>query len=140
MDRRWLCAGLSALCFLASAPMGWFRGLVMPMLAVGFLVAILWFWFIERMGSVSKQAELYLPSPQEIAALKQAALQKQQAGAVSPGTPAPELSKPAVILPRQNIQAPTAVPELPKAPAPTGRAVFNLGEEAPKVQPKPPQV
>ena len=127
MDRRWLCAGLSALCFLASTPMGWFRGFVMPILGVGFIFAIFWFWFVERMGSVSKQAELYLPTSQELAALKQAALEKQQ-GAIppTPGSPASALSKPA--------------PELPKAPAPTGRAVFNLGQELPKAPVKPPQV
>ena len=131
MDKRWLCAGLSVLCFLASAKMGWFRGLVLPMLGVGFMFAVLWFWFVERMGSIAKPQELYLPTPQELAALKQAALEKQQAGAGAPiieNSPAVP-SKPAVV-----------VPELPKAPVPTGRAVFNLGQEAPKVQPKPPQV
>ena len=113
--------------------MGWFRGFVLPMLGVGFIFAIFWFWFVERMGSVSKPAELYLPTPQELAALKQAALEKQQ-GALpptpTPGSPASALSKPA--------------PELPKAPAPspipTGRAVFNLGQEPPKAPVKPPQV
>ena len=131
MDRRWLCAGLSALCFLASARMGWFRGLVLPMMGVGFLFAILWFWFVERMGSVAKQQELYIPTPQELAAIKRAALEKQQAGVATPiaENPVPAASIPAV-----------AMPEPLKAPAPTGRAVFSLGQEAPKVQPKPPQV
>lgn len=130
MDRRWLCAGLSALCFLASAKMGWFRGLVLPMMGVGFLFAIMWFWFVERMGSVSKQAELYLPSTQELAALKRAASEKQPVVAPARAeNPQPVPSNPAVV-----------EPERPKAPVPTGRAVFNLGQEAPKVQPKPPQV
>lgn len=130
MDKRWLCAGLSALCFLASARMGWFRGLVLPMMGVGFLFAILWFWFVERMGRVAKLPELYLPTPQELAAIKQAALEKQHAGVATPisENPAPAANKPAVV-----------VQDPPKAPAPTGRAVFNLGQEAPKVQPKPPQ-
>ena len=133
MDRRWLCAGLSALCFLASARMGWFRGLVLPMMGVGFMFAILWFWFVERMGSVSKQQELYLPTPQELAAIKQAALEKRQAGVATPiaENPLPAANNPAVV-----IQDPAKA----LAPAPTGRAVFNLGQEAPKVQPKPPQV
>jgi len=130
MDRRWLCAGLSALCFLASAPMGWFRGLILPMMGVGFLFAILWFWFVERMGSVSKQADLYLPSPQEVAALKQAALERQQAGVAKPVNENP-LSVPS---------KPVTLPELPNTPIPTGRAVFDLGQEAPKAQPKHPQV
>ncbi len=130
MDKRWLCAGLALLCFLGSTPMGWFRGLVLPMLGVGFLFAVLWFWFVERMGNVSKQAELYLPSPQEVAALKQAALEKSQVGAVSSTAGSPILAP----------SKPVSVPELPKAPIPTGRAVFNLGQEAPKVQPKPPQL
>lgn len=142
MDKRWLCAGLSALCFLASAKMGWFRGVVLPMMGVGFLFAIMWFWFVERMGSVSKQADLYLPTPLELAALKQAALQTRPAVAAEssnpvsamiasskadPSKPAP--SKPAIVEPLQ-----------PKAPVPTGRAVFNLGQEAPAIAPKPPQV
>ena len=135
MDKRWLCAGLSVLCFLGSAKLGWFRGLVLPMMGVGFLFAIMWFWFVERMGNVSKQSELYLPTPQELAALKQSALQTRQPVAAAPVAadptpvkPIPAPSKPAI-----------AEPERPKAPVPTGRAVFNLGEEVPKLQPKPPQ-
>ncbi len=135
MDKRWLCAGLSVLCFLGSAKLGWFRGLVLPMMGVGFLFAIMWFWFVERMGSVSKPAELYLPTPQELAALKQAALQARQPAEAAPavGTPIPA---PAIPVPSK-----PAIPEpvRPKAPVPTGRAVFDLGQEAPKVQPKPPQ-
>ncbi len=155
MDRRWLCAGLSALCFLASARMGWFRGFMLPMLGVGFLFAILWFWFVERMGNVSKQAELYLPTPQELAALKQAALEKQQPQAaplaqqnrnsanplpVSPLSASPPYTSP---IPASPIPVPSKPeilqPERPKVPVPTGRAVFNLGQEAPRIQPKPPQ-
>ena len=136
MDRRWLCAGLSALCFLASARMGWFRGLVLPMLGVGFAFAILWFWFIERMGSVAKQPELFLASPQELAAIKQAALAKQQAA-----SRAEQASAPTNVSTQPDIRPPTiALPEPPKAPIPTGRAVFNLGQEAPKAPPKSPQV
>lgn len=131
MDKRWLCAGLSVLCFLASAKMGWFRGLVLPMLGVGFMFAVLWFWFVERMGAVAKPQELYLPSAQELAAIKQAALAKAQAGS---GIAVPE------VLPPTQANPVAAAPEPPKALIPTGRAVFNLGQEAPKAQPKPPQV
>lgn len=133
MDKRWLCGGLSVLCFLASAKMGWFRGFIMPMLGVGFMFAVLWFWFAERMGSVAKPQELYLPTPQELAAIKQAALEKQRPVASNPSAAVPENTLP------PNAAA-LAVPELPKAPIPTGRAVFNLGQEAPKVLQKPPQV
>ncbi len=135
MDRRWICAGLSVLCFLGSAKLGWFRGLVLPMMGVGFLFAIMWFWFVERMGSVSKQAELYLPTPQELAALKQANMQARQPVAAAPSVEAP-VPSPIIPAPSRPV---IAEPVRPKAPVPTGRAVFDLGQEAPKVQPKPPQ-
>ena len=135
MDKRWLCAGLSVLCFLGSAKLGWFRGLVLPMMGVGFLFAIMWFWFVERMGSVSKPAELYLPTPQELAALKQAALHARQPAETAPAVGAPIPAN--VVLPPSKPAIPE--PVRPKAPVPTGRAVFDLGQEAPKVQPKPPQ-
>ena len=135
MDKRWLCAALAVLCFLGSAKLGWFRGLVLPMMGVGFLFAIMWFWFVERMGSVSKQAELYLPPPQELAALKQAALQARLPVGTTPAIQNP-IPAPAIPVPSK-----PAIPEpvQAKAPVPTGRAVFNLGQEAPSVQPKPPQ-
>ena len=132
MDKRWLCAGLSVLCFLASAKMGWFRGLVLPMLGIGFMFAVLWFWFVERMGSVAKPQQLYLPTPQELAALKQAALQKQPPASAAPSAAVAEVSKPQTI-------STVADPELPITPVPTGRAVFNLGQDAPKMPQKPPQ-
>lgn len=112
--------------------MGWFRGFVIPMLGVGFLFAIFWFWFIERMGSVAKPQDLYMPAPQELAALRQAALEKQekQRASVLPNSAplADTASKPEVV-----------APKLPNALVPSGRAVFNLGQEAPKLQPKPAQ-
>ncbi len=116
--------------------MGWFRGLLLPMLGVGFLLAILWFWFVERMGSVAKQQELYLPSPQDLAAIKQAALAKQQSTnrAEQASAPPSEIDQPEKRPPTVTLL------EAPKAVIPTGRAVFNLGQEAPKVPPKPPQV
>ena len=132
MDKRWLCAGLSVLCFLASAKMGWFRGLVLPVLGVGFMFAVLWFWIVERMGRVAKPQQLYLPTPQELAALRQAAVEKQPPASAAPHATMAEVLNPQTV-------AKIAVPELPRAAVPAGRAVFNLGEEAPKAPQKPPQ-
>ncbi len=160
MDKRWLCAGLSVLCFLGSAKMGWFRGLILPMTGVGFIFAGMWIWFADRMASSSNQQGLYIPTPAELAAIKQAALAQQRAvapvsaadQAASPDlaapVPTPELQKPApdphasagkIALTMPSNTQPAKLPLASKAAPPTGRAVFDLGKEAPIVRVKPPQ-
>jgi hypothetical protein len=139
MDKRWLCAGLSVLCFLFSAKMGWFRGLILPMTGVGFIFAGMWIWFAERMALTSNQQPLYMPTPTELAAIKQAALAKQ--GAVAPVVATPSPSELMEIVQTRvdpaTLQSQPVPPSI--APPPTGRAVFDLGTEAPIIRVKPPQ-
>jgi hypothetical protein len=135
MDKRWLCAGLSVLCFLCSAKLGWFRGLILPMAGVGFIFAGMWIWFAQRMALTSNQQPLYLPTPAELAAIKQAALAQaavEQQRAVAAVSAVPVASSTLTAAPLESA-------ELPAQPAPTGRAVFSLGTEAPIVRVKPPQ-
>jgi hypothetical protein len=126
MEKRWLCLGLTVLLFFPALYLSGWIGVICVLSFVVTFFSTWWFFLVDRIANVSQAEPILLPSAQELLAMKQAELARQQS--LSPQV------VPQAALTAQPVAPPVAPPR-PAAPI-TGRAVFNLGADTLPEMPK----
>jgi hypothetical protein len=128
MEKRWICLGLTVLLFFPALYLSGWIGVICVLSFIAAFLSTWWFFLVDRIANVSQAEPIFLPSAQELLAMKQADLARQQS-----------LSSQAVVqaAPTAQVVTPPVAAAPPKPVAPiTGRAVFNLGGDAASEMPK----
>jgi hypothetical protein len=128
MEKRWLCLGLTVVLFFPALYLSGWIGVFCVLSFIAAFLSTWWFFLVDRIANVSQAEPILLPSAQELLAMKQAELARQHSLSTQNVAQAAPIAQ---------VIAPPVAPAPPKPAAPiTGRAVFNLGADAPSELPK----